>query len=135
MADMKTVIAKLASNLADEVVAAVRCMSLAELAGLRAVPRHRGSGRPRPKHMAAKARRAHKRYRRSPAQLKKVADQIVAVVKAHPKGINAEAIKTKMGIKLGNVRAKVFSKPLAVALASKEITKKGKRRATMYFAT
>jgi hypothetical protein len=63
--------------------------------------------------------------RRSPAQLQKLADQLVAVVKAHPRGINAEDIKTKMGIKHGNVGAKVFTKPLGVALASKKIRKSG----------
>ena len=142
MADLKTVIAQLASNLAAEVVAAVRQMSLAELAGLGDKARRRGGG---PRKVRARGgvehpnktptgKRRRARHRRSPEQLKRVADEIVAIVKAHPKGINAEAIKTEMGIKHGNVGAKVFTRPLSVALASKRITKKGKKRATIYFA-
>jgi hypothetical protein len=146
MADLKTVIAKLASNLAAEVVAAVRHMSLDELAGLDRPtvtrPIRRRRGRPR-KTDVVQAKtwgdwgpRASKRprVRRSPAHLQKLADRIVAIVKAHPNGINAEDIKTKMGIRHGNVGAKVFTKPLAVALASKEIRKSGIRRGTRYFA-
>jgi len=76
----------------------------------------------------------HKRVRRSPETLKKLADQIVALVAKHPKGIRAEELKAAMGVKPGNVGAKVFTKPLSVALASKKIRKRGHRRATTYFS-
>ena len=122
---------ELASNFAHDLLRALRGASLEEIIsetsghGARLA---RGGGGPIP----FRAKKG-KRIRRSPEQLQKVAEQIVAIVKAHPKGINAEAIKAKMGIKSGNVGAKVFTKPLGVALASKKITKRGNRRSTMYF--
>ncbi len=73
-----------------------------------------------------------KRVRRSPAQLQNAADQIVAIVKQHPKGIRAEDLKRAMGVKAGNRGAKVFTKPLSLALAAKRITMRGRRRATTY---
>jgi hypothetical protein len=111
-----------------------------KLAGTR---RRRGRGRTRKTEANAAPqswgewgpnKSTHKRIRRSPLQLEKLANLIVAIVKDHPKGVNAEAIKTRMGIKHGNVGAKVFTKPLGVALASKRIRKTGTRRGTTYFA-
>ena len=112
----------------------------AKLAG---TVRKRGRGRPRKAEANGgpqswgewgPKKSTHKRIRRSPLELQKLANLIVAIVKDHPTGVNAEDIKTRMGIKHGNVGAKVFTKPLAVALASKRIRKTGTRRGTRYFA-
>jgi hypothetical protein len=73
-----------------------------------------------------------KRVRRSPAQIQEAADRIVAIVKRHPKGIRAEDLKRAMGVAAGNRGAKVFTKPLSLALAAKRITMRGRRRATTY---
>ena len=66
--------------------------------------------------------------RRSEADLAKLADRIVALVKANAKGVNAETIKRTL-----KIERKELPRPLAVALGSKKITKRGKKRATMYF--
>jgi len=75
-----------------------------------------------------------KRIRRSPEELQRLADHLVALVMKHPNGIRAEDLKRAFGVKPGNVGAKVFTKPLAFALESKRITKRGRRRMTTYHA-
>jgi len=68
--------------------------------------------------------------RRSEADLAKLADRIVVLVKANAKGVNAETIKRTL-----KIERKELARPLAMALGSKKITKRGKKRATMYFRT
>jgi hypothetical protein len=72
--------------------------------------------------------------RRSSEELHKLANEIIAIVKAHPKGIRTADIKAKMGFESGHARWKVFAKPLGLALASKKIRKTGQRNSTFYFA-
>ena len=72
--------------------------------------------------------------RRSSEELHKLANEIVAIVKAHPKGIRTVDIKAKMGFDSGHARWKLFAKPLSLALASKKIRKRGERNSTTYFA-
>lgn len=131
MTTLHSTINALAAAFADELLVAMRHASPEELLSETSVDH---LSRRTHHHSTNSHATRRTRIRRSPEQLQKVAEQIVAIVKAHPKGINAEAIKAKMGIKSGNVGAKVFTKPLAVALASTKVTKRGTRRATMYFA-
>lgn len=79
----------------------------------------------KPTARPAKAARAV-RVRRSPEQLQKAADAIVAHVKAHP-GQGAEQIKKALSIKPAD-----WQRPLAVALESKAIVASGERRSTTY---
>ena len=82
----------------------------------------------------AKVKAKGKRIRRSPQELQRLADHLVAIVMKHPDGIRAEDLKRAFGVKAGNVGAKVFTKPLAFALASKKLAKRGQRRMTTYHA-
>jgi hypothetical protein len=66
--------------------------------------------------------------RRSPEDIAKTTERIVALVKKHPKGIKAEEMKTKLGISQNE-----WVLPLKKALASKEIRKTGQKRSTRYF--
>ncbi len=57
-------------------------------------------------------------------------DQVIALVKANKDGVNAEGIRA--GLK---VARKELPRPISMALASKQIRKKGEKRATTYYAT
>jgi hypothetical protein len=122
--NIEATIANLASEFVARILSALREASLGDL---ETTPQ-------RTRATDAPVSGARKRIRRSPAELQALADKIVAVVKRHPKGIKAEELKRAMGVKPGNIGAKVFTKPLALALASKRITKRGHRRATTYHA-
>ena len=128
-------IQKLSTDFAAHIVQAIRSMSLDEIASLGgggAV--RRGPGRPR-KHSAApsaptrRASSSRRLARRSSNELAKTVEKIVALVKANKKGINAEGIRAAL-----KVPRKVLPRPMQMALDSKKIRKKGRKRATMYFA-
>ena len=85
--------------------------------------RVRSAGRPR--GLVAEGGRL---ARRSDEDLKKLADEIVALVVSNKQGINAEAIKSTL-----KLERKELPRPLAMALKSKRIVKRGKKRATKYF--
>jgi hypothetical protein len=113
---LRSTIEELTRDLATKLIQAIRRASLDELSSPRGKP--------------AKA----KRHRRSPAELERLANHLVALVKKHPNGIRAEDLKRAFGVKPGNVGAKVFTRPLATALQSKKIIKRGARRNTTYHA-
>jgi hypothetical protein len=143
----------LAQRFAREVIVLLRGFSLEEIVAV--APNHdrvprRGPGRPRKIHTPSAGvrksvntedearellQRQGYRLRRSPARLKKLANQIVAVVKSHPDGIDAKGIKAALGFKSGMAAQKVFSTPLNMALASKTIQKTGVAVNTIYTAT
>jgi hypothetical protein len=65
--------------------------------------------------------------RRTEADLARLADKIVALVASSKQGINAEGIKAAL-----KIERKELPRPLSMALGSKKITKRGKKRATTY---
>ena len=124
-------IQKLSEIFAADVLHAIRGMSLEEIASL-GVGGRRGPGRPpkNPLLLGAATKGGGKRLpRRSMADLEKMVGKIVALVKSHKKGINAEGIRSAL-----KVPRKELPRPIAMALASKKIHKKGRKRATLYLA-
>lgn len=73
------------------------------------------------------ARRPAPGAKRSPAEIAKTASDVQTFVAAHP-GTNAEAIKTALGVELN-----VIELPIKKLLASKQISRKGHKRATRYY--
>lgn len=67
--------------------------------------------------------------RRSPADLEKMVGKIVSTLKGHKNGLKAEDLRKTLKIAKNEL-----NRPLGMALAKKSITKKGKKRATTYFA-
>ncbi len=136
MSTLHNAINSLASDFAHQLLAALRGASLEEIISETSVghaPR-RGPGRPRAAHTADGVSHRGKRKprrlaRRSTADIAKTVEKIVAIVKANKKGINAEGIKAAL-----KVDRRELPKPLAMALKSKKIRKKGHKRATKYFA-
>jgi hypothetical protein len=139
MSNLNAAIQKLSETFASDIVHAIRSMSLEEIASLSGGGGghvRRGPGRPRKArhasatHHAAPARPRHSKRlaRRSTADLSKMVNKIVSLVKSHKKGINAEGIRAAL-----KVPRKELPRPMAMALDSKKIRKKGRKRATMYF--
>lgn len=75
----------------------------------------------------ARAARPAPGAKRSPAEIAKTASDVQTFVAAHP-GTNAEAIKTALGVELN-----VIELPIKKLLASKQISRKGHKRATRYY--
>jgi hypothetical protein len=121
---LQSAIEALAKEFTSKILHALRSASIEELS-----PHARA-----PKSTSSSPAKKAKRIRRSPAELHRLADQLVSIVKKHPNGIRAEDLKRAFGVKPGNVGAKVFTKPLAFALHAKKLTKHGQRRNTTYHA-
>jgi len=70
-----------------------------------------------------------KRRRRSAADIGQTVEAIVKLLKTNKTGLRAEEIREKLGL-----ARKEVPRPIAAALASRKISKKGQKRATTYFA-
>ena len=125
----------LAAEFAHSLLRAVRGASLEEIlrethAGHSA---HAGTthAAPRAARAAAAApRRAKGRLRRrSDKDIQHVVERIVSLLHANKKGLRAEDIRAKLGI-----QRRELPRPLHEALSKKLVSKKGKKRATTYFA-
>src|SRR5258707_382415 len=97
MSTLRTSLHNLASAFASSVLAAVRGASLGELVGQAGGGARRGPGRPRtmPSTGAkpARARRSGRLKRRSPEEISKALDDVVALVKKNKAGLRAEQIR------------------------------------------
>ena len=67
--------------------------------------------------------------RRSQTDINGVVTKIVALLKSNKKGLRAEEIRAKL-----HLDRREIPRPLAEALKKKLVSKKGKKRATTYFA-
>jgi hypothetical protein len=138
MLTLKASLESLAAEFANGVLAAIRGASLEEILG-GAGPARRGPGRPRGSTTTRRAARVSapgrsarggKRIRRSAKDIAGVANQIVALVAKHPKGLRGEHIRKELGIAKNH-----WLKPLGLALGSKKLRKTGQKRSTTYFAS
>jgi hypothetical protein len=139
--DFKSTIADLAQQFANQVLAAVKTASLSEILGTSGAAAG-GRGRGRAAVVAAGAEggrvgragprrgRGGRMARRSPDDIAKVADQIVAILKKNSKGLRSEQIQSELGLAKNEI-----PRPLAKALQEKRISKKGEKRATTYFSS
>jgi hypothetical protein len=120
----------LAATFADSVLAAIRGASLEELLAESGSGGRRGPGRP-PKSKAApsapRARKPGRLKRRSPADIAKALDQVVALVKGKKDGLRAEQIRAAL-----KMESKEMPRVLKEGLAKKKLKAKGQKRATTY---
>ncbi|HEY1956228.1 MAG TPA: hypothetical protein VGH28_11455 [Polyangiaceae bacterium] len=137
MSTLHSTINSLASEFAHSLLRAVRGASLEEILAETA-PGHAGGGarRGRPAAaaahttQAAPARRGGRRLRRRTAtDIQAVVGKMVTLLKSNKKGLRAEDIREKLHLDRREV-----PRPLAEALKKKLVTKKGKKRATTYYA-
>jgi len=131
MSALKEVISAATEEFATAIIAAIRGASFDEIAETSEdAPASSGGGGYRVRgKTASKASGKGKRIRRSQDDIQGVVDKIVAFVKKHKDGVSAEAIREELG-----VERKELPRPIAEALGQKLISKRGHKRATMYFA-
>jgi hypothetical protein len=131
MSTLRQHLQDLAATFANSVLTAIRSASIEDLLAQSGAAPRRGPGRPPSAHAAATpARRSRggRLARRSSADIAKVIDRVVGLLRQSPKGLRAEQIRSKLGL-----RANEMPRPLKDALASGRLGKSGQKRATTYF--
>jgi len=135
MSTLHQTINQLAAEFAHSLVRALRNASLDEIIAETHASHSSGGGRRgRPAAASSSAggaprRRSGRLHRRSQGELDAVVGKIVALLKGNKKGLRAEEIRTKL-----HLDRREIPRPLAEALKKKLVSKKGKKRATTYFA-
>lgn len=130
----------LTSAFASSILAAIRGASLEELVGKSDGGVRRGPGRPPKAAMngeskpisqskPSRATRAGRLKRRSPEDIAKALDQVVALVKKNKTGLRAEQIRQQLGL-----QSKEMPRVLKEGIANKQLKSKGQKRATTYSA-
>ena len=133
MSTLHQTINALASEFAHSLLRALRNASLDEIisethAGHSATGGGRRRGRA-PSSGAAARRGGGRLRRRSQNDINAVVTKIVSLLKANKKGLRAEEIRAQL-----HLDRREIPRPLAEALKKKLVSKKGKKRATTYFA-
>jgi hypothetical protein len=123
----------LAAQFAHDLLRTFRAASLQDImaetsAGHVRGPGPRAHGGEGPVRFRGK-RKGKRLARRSAADIGNIVEKIIAIVKASKKGINAEGLKAAL-----KIERRELPRPLDMALKSKRIHKRGKKRATTYFA-
>src|ERR1700689_4358468 len=133
MPTLRNALRDLADSFASAVLQAIRGASLEELLGEAGGGARRGPGRP-PKSTAGptalatpRARESGRLARRSPEQIAKALDQVVALVKTKKDGLRAEQIRAAL-----KMQSKEMPRVLQEGLAKKKLKAKGRKRATTY---
>ena len=127
MSNLRQTIESQAVQFANAIVQALRSASLDELVSITS-----GGGRaPSPRAPATKttvaAPKPGRLGRRSPTDIARTLDNIVAVLTAHPEGLRAEQIKAAL-----NLDTREVPRPIAEGLKSGVLKKSGQKRATVY---
>jgi hypothetical protein len=138
---LKSSLESLAASFAASLLDAIKGASLQELLAESGAAPRRGPGRP-PKSKgatpllaasaaapAARARKSGRLPRRSPEQIAKALDQVIALVKGKKEGLRAEQIRDAL-----KMQSKEMPRVLKEGLQKKKLKTKGQKRATTYFA-
>jgi hypothetical protein len=133
MSSLQTALNDLASAFASSVLDAIRGASLEELLGETGGGARRGPGRPNvaPNDSTAFARvtPSGRLKRRSPEQIAKALDEVIALVKKSKGGLRAEQIRAQL-----KMDRKEMPRVLHEGLSTKKLKSKGQKRATTYTA-
>jgi hypothetical protein len=139
MASLRTNLDSLASAFANAVFEAVRGASLEELlhGGLiGGAVRTKGGGRGRPSgalptmgSRSARVTKTGRLRRRTPEEIAKTLESVIALVKKSKGGLRAEQIRKQLGL-----QSKEMPRILKEGLAKKKLKAKGQKRATAYSA-
>lgn len=129
MTALNEVISNLTEEFAKALIVALGKLSIDEFAGI-SVDK---AARPRPTNVerrsAGKTKTGGKRVRRTASDIEALVDRIVLFVGKREAGCTAERIRGGLG-----VERKELPRALKEALAKRLLTKKGQKRATVYFA-
>jgi hypothetical protein len=131
--DLRTIIAALAHSFADGLLAAIRGASLEEILEVAPSGPRRAGARVIPARSARSAKPARsstgRLARRSPAQIAKALQEVVALVRTNKGGRRAEQIRQALGME-----AKEMPRILKEGVAKKVLKSSGEKRATTYAA-
>jgi hypothetical protein len=134
MPTLRSSLHDLASAFASSVLDVIRGASLEELVGQTGGGARRGPGRPprtapapgaRPERVA----RSSRLKRRSPEEIAKALDEVVALLKKNKVGLRAEQIRERLGM-----QAKEMPRVLKEGFAKRKLKSRGQKRATTYTA-
>ncbi len=131
MSTLHQTINALAADFAHSLLKAFRSASFEEIISETA-PGHSAHGgrRAAASHAGASTKRGGRRLpRRSVKDINAMVGRIVALLHGNKKGLRAEDIRKKLGID-----RRELPRPLAEALKKRVVSKRGKKRATTYFA-
>jgi hypothetical protein len=127
MPSLSEILASLARDLATEVLALARSSSVEDILAGHA-PAKPAPGPPSGPSTKTDVSALPTHVKRmGPEMIESAANLITSYVKSH-QGANAERIRKELGIPQNK-----WMRPLALALAKKGLTKKGQKRATIYF--
>jgi hypothetical protein len=140
MATLRAQLDSLASSFAESIVDAIRGASLQELLGAQGsaakAPRGRragGGGQPDPILVPvtpkAKTGRGGRLARRSSEDIAAALGDVVALLKKSKDGLRAEEIRAAL-----KMESKEMPRVLREGLSTKMLSKRGQKRATVYFA-
>lgn len=136
MSNLHHTINALASEFAHALLRSLRGASLEEILtevthSGGAAPRRRGRPAGGASHAAPAAprKRGGRLHRRTAGDITTVAGKILSLLQSHKNGLRAEEIRAKLSLDRREI-----PRPLAEALKKKMISKKGKKRATTYYA-
>lgn len=137
---LRDTITQLAESFVSGVLSAVRSVSLEDLASetdrAGGARRGRPAGRTAAPASVAATPKASRRgrggrlRRRSPDDIAQVIEQVVGLLRGNSAGLRAEEIRAKLGLS-----AAELPRPISEALAARQISKTGEKRATRYFAS
>jgi hypothetical protein len=131
MSSLRTAIGDLASTFVAGVLDSIRGARLDDLLAEAGVGVRRGPGRPNvaPDDSTASARvtRSGRLKRRSPEEIAKALDEVIALVKKHKSGLRAEQIRAQL-----KMDRKEMPRVLQEGLSTKKLKSKGRKRATTY---
>jgi hypothetical protein len=119
---LRAALDSLAQSFTSGVLAAIRAASIEDLLAESGGGKRKGSNG---RVVAPSGRLA----RRSPEQIAKAVDQVVALVKKSKTGLRAEEIKKALGLDVREV-----PRILKTGVATKKLRAKGRKRATAYSA-
>ncbi len=131
MPTLRSQLDALASSFAVSVLDAIKGASLQDLLADSGGTPRRGPGRPpsRSTPKSARVRKPGRLPRRSPQDIAKALDQVVALVKSKKTGLRAEQIRAAL-----KMQSKEMPRVLKEGLAMKKLKAKGQKRATTYTA-
>ena len=128
---LRTNLNGLASTFVAGVLDSIRGARLDDLLADAGIGVRQGSGRPNaaPDDSTASARvtRSGRLKRRSPEEIARALDEVVALVKKHKSGLRAEQIRAQL-----KMQSKEMPRVLQEGLSTKKLKSKGRKRATTY---
>jgi len=120
---LRSRLGNLASAFAARVVAAIKESSIEELFA------QSGARSPSSRAAPTGPRSGGRLARRSEGDIAAVIDQIVELLREHPKGLRAEEIRAELGLE-----SKEMPRPIKEGLEAGRFTRSGHKRATTYLA-